>query len=219
MLENYETIIWDWNGTLLNDIDLCVDISNIALKRQGIQALDILSYKNAFGFPITQYYERIGLDLEKESMEFLTKNFIAEYGSKIRDCNLHLNAKKVLQNLKQKEKSQFILTAAHKEDVLVLLDHFEIKNYFKEIEGLDNHRAESKVDKGISLMKNNNISPYKTVLIGDTDHDYDVACEMGIDCILISNGHQSKERLINAIEEEEFVLDHIGQLLGDTFNL
>ena len=35
----------------------------------------------------------------------------------------------------------------------------------------------------------------KIILIGDTDHDYEVAQNLKIDCLLISHGHQSNKRL------------------------
>ena len=108
---------------------------------------------------------------------------------------------------------QFILTAAHKESVLGLLDHYFIKDYFKEIEGLDNHRAESKVVRGKHLIENNCIAKKETVLIGDTIHDFEVANAIGVDCILIANGHQSKNRLVEKTDNQIKVLDFIGELI------
>ena len=58
-----------------------------------------------------------------------------------------------------------------------MLEHYSIRSYFEKVEGLDNHRAESKVERGIHLVEDNGIKRSKTVLIGDTIHDYDVAPE------------------------------------------
>ena len=67
----YDTIIWDWNGTLLNDLDLCLTIANKMLANHQPTPIDLAGYRNAFGFPITSYYEKIGIDLQKESFEAL----------------------------------------------------------------------------------------------------------------------------------------------------
>jgi phosphoglycolate phosphatase len=45
-------------------------------------------------------------------------------------------------------------------------------------------------------IKDNNVDPKKVLFIGDTDHDFEVASSIGVDCLLIANGHQSKERLL-----------------------
>lgn len=214
MLKQYNTIIWDWNGTLLNDIDLCVTIANQLLKDQNKTSLNQQQYKSVFGFPITDYYQKIGIDSSKESFEVLTKKFITAYSQEVKNCTLHHQATQVLEAFSIQNWSQYILTAAHKNAVLPLLDFHKINNYFKAVEGLDNHRAESKVHRGQELLKNNNILSYKTVLVGDTLHDYEVAEALGISCILIANGHQSKERLVKKTEKKVMVLDKIGDLLA-----
>lgn len=84
----YDNIIWDWNGTLLNDIDLCLGIANQMLANHQDTPLDMERYRNAFGFPITGYYEKIGIDLKKESFEVLTEKFVQQYNEGIKSCHL-----------------------------------------------------------------------------------------------------------------------------------
>lgn len=212
MLQKYDTILWDWNGTILNDVDLCVDISNIALRNEGKQELERADYQNLFGFPITAYYERIGIDLKKTSMETLTNGFIDLYTSKVKTCSLQNHITEVLQHLNKANKQQYVLTAAHTEIASGLLQYFNIIHYFKAVAGLDNHRAESKVSRGITLLKEHQISAQNTLLIGDTLHDFEVAEALGVHCILIAHGHQSKERLINGVKGKAKVLDNLRQL-------
>jgi len=212
MLSRYETIIWDWNGTILNDIDLCIEIANHLLIENGLKELDRNSYKNVFGFPITSYYERIGIDLTKVSMESLTNQFIPLYMASVKKCKLQEHAESMILKLNMDRKNQYVLTAAHTEIALELLTHYNIIKYFKEVAGLDNHKAESKVSKGKELFKNNEISIEETVLIGDTLHDFKVSEELGIKCILITNGHQSKEKLKKGVKDKAIILDEISQL-------
>ena len=54
-----ELILWDWNGTLLDDVDLCVDALNRLLAGFGYpQRYDHERYRAIFGFPIEEYYVR-----------------------------------------------------------------------------------------------------------------------------------------------------------------
>ncbi len=209
----YDTVIWDWNGTLLNDIWLCVEIVNKILMNHNTNQLNEAQYREAFGFPITDYYQRIGIDLEKESFQVLTEKFISGYESKVRNCELHVGVKHVLEKFSENALQQFILTAAHKKSVLELLDYYSIAHFFNDVEGLDNHRAESKVWRGKLLVEENQINRDRTILIGDTIHDAEVAKEIGVDCMIIANGHQSKRRLKNHTSKQTVLLNRIEELL------
>jgi len=172
-----------------------------------------MHYQSVFGFPITEYYERIGIDFRKESMAMLTEKFISSYNKQVLECQLHDNVAKVLSSFEADGKGQYILTAAHKATVLPLLEHYQIADHFIAIEGLDNHRAESKVHRGHALLETNEINKERTVLIGDTNHDFEVAEAMGIDCVLVANGHQSRARLEADSKGKAQVVDHVGELL------
>lgn len=212
MIQNYKNIIWDWNGTLLNDLDLCLGIAKGMVANHRNTPLTLTEYKNAFGFPITGYYEKVGIDLEKESFEVLTDKFVSQYNAGVKTCDLHDGVFTILKQLKHLQKDQFILTAAHLDLVHPLLNRHDIYKYFEVVEGVDNFKAEGKVNRGVQLMKNHQIDKVKTVLIGDTYHDFEVASAMGINCILIANGHQSKERLVDATNSEILVIDELKQL-------
>lgn len=213
-INDYSTIIWDWNGTLLNDVWLCIEIVNRFLTEHQQELLNENSYKEVFGFPIVDYYKKIGIDLQKESFDLLTEKFISSYESRVKTCLLHERALEVLNAFKHSKSNQFMLTAAHKESVLHLLEHYSIRDYFTAIEGLDNHRADSKVDRGIQLIKKHQMNKNETVLIGDTLHDFEVAKAMGVDCILIANGHQSQQRLTSQTQNNINVLQKIEELLN-----
>ncbi|MBN1251349.1 MAG: HAD family hydrolase [Bacteroidales bacterium] len=213
-----ENIIWDWNGTLLDDVSLCVKIANRIVKNHINLKLDIETYKNVFGFPVSDYYNNIGIDFKKESFEELTKKFVENYNKNVMQCKLHKNVIDTLNRFKEKNINQHILTAAHKESVLKLLNYYSIKKYFNQIEGLDNYKAESKIDIGLNLIEENKINKETAVLIGDTIHDYEVANKLKINCILIANGHQSKKRLIDNTKKGTIVINELSQLSGIILN-
>ncbi len=209
-----QIIIWDWNGTLLNDLHLCVDIANeIALPHGGAK-MSVSRYKEVFGFPVTDYYTRIGVDFRRESLDALAKRFTGSYYGRVRNCKLHDRTRETLEFFASNGVRQYILTAAHRHEVVDLLSHFSIAKHFTAVAGLDNHRAESKVEAGRQLFAENNIPGATAVLIGDTVHDHEVAKALGIDCILIANGHQSKERLIQKVTPGTAVINSLTELPG-----
>ncbi len=97
--------------------------------------------------------------------------------------------------------------------VIPLLQQFDILHHFEQVEGVDNYHAKGKINRGVQLMQDHSIQPEKTVLIGDTYHDFEVASAMNIDCILVADGHQSKERLVDFTNGEILVLNNLNELI------
>ena len=192
---NYKHIIWDWNGTLINDVWLVVEIMNKMLKKRHLPRIDSKTYREIFDFPVTKYYSKLGYDFSDESFEELTVEFIGEYYARFNKCKLFDEVEEVLKKIRDRGISQSILSAS-KEDVLIeKIKHYGIDKYFCRIIGLENHYAESKVEKGKKWIAKLNLNPQDVLLIGDTIHDYDVSKCMGCDCLLVANGHHSYERL------------------------
>ena len=65
------TILWDWNGTLLDDTDACVASLNLMLERRGVKPITLEFYRREFAFPVRSFYEKIGVRLEDEDWDRL----------------------------------------------------------------------------------------------------------------------------------------------------
>lgn len=190
-----DTIIWDWNGTLLNDTDICIETINELLSKRGLPLIDKAKYHETFGFPVIDYYRRIGFDFSKEPFEIPALEYIALYETKVRNCSLHSEVPEILSYFESKKYRQVILSASENQMLETMVDHFGIRTYFEQLSGLDNHFATSKTAIGNSLLKALSIKPQQACLIGDTTHDYEVAQQLGTRCILVSNGHQPLKTL------------------------
>lgn len=190
-----ESIIWDWNGTLLNDLELSISTINELLKKRDLPLLDSNSYKEAFSFPVKNYYRTIGFDFDKEDFSIPAAEFIELYHNRVNECDLHSNAHKILNCFKERGKRQFILSAMKHTMLENTVKNKGIYNYFEAVAGLDDHYAVSKIERGLQLIKDLNIDRKKAYIVGDTDHDFEVSKALGINCILVANGHQSGKKL------------------------
>ena len=189
------SIIWDWNGTLLNDLDVCISSINVLLKKRNLPLIIKAVYKEVFSFPVMDYYKAIGFDFSKEDFSIPAHQFIELYEEQVKNCLLHKAATRVLQFFKEKGIRQFVLSAMHQNMLEQTLNQNGIFNYFDGIAGLNDHYAVSKIDRGRQLIEEFQIEKNNTRIIGDTIHDYEVANELGIECILVADGHQSEKRL------------------------
>jgi phosphoglycolate phosphatase len=195
LLKKYSHIIWDWNGTLLDDVDIVISAMNQLLSKRNLPLLDLERYKNIFTFPVEDYYLELGFNFEAEPFERLASEFISEFSSGKYQFKLHLGTHLILNYFIGIGKKQSVLSASQEKSLCETIKNIGISQYFSKIAGLDNHYAVSKVDRGKRLLEELNVNSQEAVLIGDTLHDFEVASELGCDCILISNGHQSYDRL------------------------
>lgn len=195
MKNKIKHLIWDWNGTLFNDVQLSVDIINNLLKINKLPQITYEKYRDIFTFPVSDYYKLAGFDFNKTSFEILGKMFMEEYENRKYEMNLFNGAKEILEIVRSRGISQSVLSAYKYDTLLEVLEHYCISEYFESVSGLDNIYAGSKEHLGIELRKRLNFHKSEILLVGDTLHDADVAKAMDVDCVLISNGHQSADKL------------------------
>jgi phosphoglycolate phosphatase len=206
---NLKHIIWDWNGTLLNDVEFCKNIINRILRENNLEELTLNRYREIFTFPVQKYYEAAGLDFSKTSFEILGKDFMIEYEANKLKCNLFDGTKELLKKIKQKGIRQSILSAYKEDNLIDILKSYELTDFFDFVVGSDNIYAGGKIHLGLQLLEKLNHKGDEVLFVGDTLHDYDVAKAMGVKVVLIADGHQAKEKLsINGA----LVLDNIREL-------
>ncbi len=193
--ESKQHVIWDWNGTLLDDVDLCVDVINGLLQRHSLPRITKDAYRKKFRFPIVEYYKTIGFDLELTPFEGLAAEFISDYADAVPTCLLFEGAAELLGSLKEGGKSCSILSAAKEYELKQLTKHHGIHDRFEHIYGLSDHYAVSKIERGHELIHQLGLPKEKLIIVGDTDHDIEVARALGVDLVLLGDGHQEYERL------------------------
>ena len=180
---------------MIDDGWLFVKIMNKMLIKNHLAPISISQYRDLFSFPVKTYYEKLGFNFEHQSFEEAGNEFIDEYKEHRYDAELYSETELLLKILTEKGITNSILSAQHQTFLNDLTCHYNIDKYFLNIVGLDNHYAHSKVNNGIELIKKIDIDINKILMVGDTDHDFEVSQALGIDCILISHGHNSILRL------------------------
>ena len=191
----WRSVIWDFNGTLIDDCALAVEAINLQLARRGLAALSIDEYRRVFGFPLADYHRRIGLDLSAETMSGLADEFHAAYLAGLPSRPLHAGVRKLLERIAAAGARQFVLSAMEEATLREALARLGVDGRFDAVYGLDHRMADSKLTRGRDLLERFHLSASATLLIGDTDHDVDVARGLGIAAVLVARGHQSAERL------------------------
>ena len=191
----YKHIIWDWNGTLLDDTWLCVEGINQALIKRKLALISDDKYREVFTFPVKDYYIKLGFNFDKEPFEIAGDEFVSYYEEYFHKTKLQNGCRFVLRAIQSNSISQSILSAGRQDFLLNWVCAHKLEKYFLKIVGIDNQYAKGKIEQGIKLINDLPYNEEDIVIVGDTIHDSDVAEKLNINCVLIDHGHVNAERL------------------------
>lgn len=187
-------IIWDWNGTLLNDIEACINSMNRMLTIRNKNTIDKKTYLDIFTFPVQNYYKSLGFDFNEKSFEELSVEYIRLYSEYSKNALLQIGAVDALELFKINGYKQIIVSASEQKSLEWQIQNRQISHYFDSILGLNNIYAHSKLDNALLFIEKTKTSAEQIIFVGDTYHDFEVASAIGCDCVLVKNGHQNLDR-------------------------
>ena len=126
----YKNIIWDWNGTIVNDAPLFVDTMNVLLKKNNLPLICLSDYKKKFCFPIEKYWRSLGFRFNQKTFNGLNKHFISLYKEKMFSPPLQPNIVSVFQELKNLKIKQFVLSASEQSLLQKSVVYYKITGFF-----------------------------------------------------------------------------------------
>ena len=189
-------VVWDWNGTLLDDVDCCLGVMNRMLSRRGLPSIGgVAAYREIFTFPVRDYYVLAGLDLAKESFDDLADEYMRDYRQSSKTCGLMKGAASVLDALRDMGAVQVLASASRQDDLERQLAEQGLTGKFEAVLGVSDQLGGGKSGVAQAYLTAHGFVPEDALFVGDSIHDWEVANAMGCRCVLIANGHQSSERL------------------------
>lgn len=194
-LETKRHVIWDWNGTLVRDVELAVKTTNRLLSEENLPPMTMEYYKKTFRFPVISYYRDLGFDTSPAKFTELCERFNQYFHSDMESCGLWPGARETLAHVKSKGKMQSVLSASEQNLLRLQVKMFSLESFFDHVTGVQDKSASSKIARGHQLMQAADVLPEHTILIGDTDHDLEVGQALGVDVVLVEHGHQCPTRL------------------------
>lgn len=207
--ERMKYVVFDFNGTVLDDIKVCLKAENHTIEHFGLdrEPLTMDEYLHIFTFPVKSYYEQVGFDWEKNSYEEVGAYWFSWYRALRDEYKVYDGVIEVLEKNHAKGNRNILLSASSLVELKKQLQELEIEEYFDEVLGLGDIYAYSKIDVALNWIKDKN--PNDCMMIGDSLHDLDTARAMGIDCVLVAKGHQAKDVLL---ENYDKVVDDIREV-------
>lgn len=184
-------IVWDWNGTLLDDNHASLRALNTILSRRSLPEVDLGYYRRNFAFPVANFYSRLGVRINEEDWDALAQ----EYHDAYHESSLRLaaDAREALELAAASGIPQAVVSAMREDYLVADMDRFGIRDFFHSVLGTDNLDGCSK----LSRMKDfaSQAPRRRFVVIGDSLHDWEAAEAIGARCVFYAGGSHDPSRL------------------------
>ncbi|MBF9134664.1 HAD family hydrolase [Plantactinospora sp. S1510] len=187
-------LVWDWNGTLLNDLSLVVSSTNVALAGAGGPAVTAEEHRTQFRRPIADYYaEVLGRVLDAEEFGRLDKLFHDAYRMGLASCELAADAVTAIRSWTG---SQSLLSMWFHDELVPAVDRYGLTTMFHRVDGLRGTvGGERKAEHLARHLTAFGVQGPTTVLIGDSIDDAEAADSVGARCVLYTGGFTDSARL------------------------
>lgn len=196
-------IIFDWSGTLVDDLPAVWQASNHVLRRAGVPELTLEQFRAEFCLPFKPFYDR---HVPHVSLKQLEEWFHAHFRTAQDSVTPLPHARDFLVFCRERRVRTFLLSAVPSEHFAVQ----QAKTGFGEFLDRPYLGVWDKRKKIHDILAENDLAPRETMFIGDMQHDIETARHGGIGSCAVLTGYQSAAQLRAA--EPDVIVEHLGEL-------
>ncbi len=190
----YKNIVWDYNGTIIDDAKLAVDAENLVLKSYGLPEITLEYYLRECEMPIINFYNKI-FDMKNYDFSEIGGRFIENYDRLFDTAGIFPEVREMIEALSGSGYNQGVISGFESGRLKESLKKFGLEGYFRFMSGSDDIDCGDKSERAVGVVEKYGFEPKDTLFIGDMYHDYETAKRVGADCVLIAKGHQGAEVL------------------------
>jgi HAD superfamily hydrolase (TIGR01549 family) len=190
-------VVWDWNGTLLNDNHAVLAAVNEVCTGFGRPELTWGEWQAAYARPMRVSYEQIlQRTLDEEEWARVDKLYHERYDALLHTCELAADTIDVLREWTGSGRTQSLLSMWFHARLTPTIEQYGLTSYFTRVDGLPGEiGGGSKADSLVRHLEVQQLDPADVVLIGDVVDDADAARAAGTQCVLVSTGAMTRESL------------------------
>lgn len=182
-------VVWDWNGTLLDDLRIVIDAVNRSLGALGWDVIDEQGYRDHFTRPVRSFYDSLaGRMVTDDEWQLLNEGFHDHYFTLVPKARLAPDARDALSAVEERGWSQSLLSMSPQGYLESIVRSTGIEGYFLAIDGLSGETGGNKalhLEEHLSRLE---VEAAVAVVIGDTPDDAAAARHVGASVILYDGG-------------------------------
>lgn len=182
-------IVWDWNGTLLDDLAVVIEAANVSLAQLGVGPIDEDMYRDHFTRPVRAFYDSLlGRSVTDGEWETLNETFHIEYSARADGASLTFDAVEALDAVGPDPDTQSLLSMSPQTWLEDIVDRKGLTGRFSLISGLTGVTGGLKARHLERHLDTLGVEPSRAVVIGDTPDDAMAARHVGAPVVLYDGG-------------------------------
>lgn len=182
-------VVWDWNGTLLDDLEIVIEAANIGLSEFGVEPLDEDRYRDHFTRPVRAFYDSLfGRSVTDDEWHRLNDVFHAEYMARADRAQLTPDALDALDAVGSDPRGQSLLSMSPQEWLDGIVRRKGVSERFSLVSGLSGETGGLKAAHMEEHLATLGLDPDRTVVVGDTPDDAKAARHVGAHVVLYDGG-------------------------------
>ncbi|MFE2257868.1 HAD family hydrolase [Streptomyces cyaneofuscatus] len=190
-------IVWDWNGTLLDDLSCMVDAVSACQEAIGEPPVDAATYRRQHCLPGRALHDRLcGRPVTDAEWPTITRTFAEHMAA--RHPPLRAGAAALLESVARRKHTQSLLSLTDDPQLRREVEQTGLTPVFERIEG----RHEPGTAKSVALEQHLRMlgvrDRRRVVLIGDTTDDAEAARACGVRAVVHTGGFEPLEKLRTA---------------------
>ncbi|WP_093800603.1 HAD family hydrolase [Streptomyces sp. Wb2n-11] len=190
-------LVWDWNGTLLDDISAVIGATNAAFAEIGIEPITLERYRELYCVPIPRFYERLMGRLPTDAEWLVMDEAFHRHYTELRVvCALTHGVEELLVEWQSTGRSQSLLSMYGHEQLLPVVRGYGIERHFVRVDGRTGPSGGSKaahMARHVAAL--GGVTPRQVVVIGDAVDDAVAAAHVGARAVLYTGGSHSRASL------------------------
>ncbi|MDB6027754.1 MAG: Nucleoside triphosphatase NudI [Verrucomicrobiales bacterium] len=196
-------IIFDWSGTLVDDLPAVLEATNYVFAQCGLKPLTLAEFRAEFCLPFTKFYDRY---IPGRPMAELEGWFHGRF-KQVQDNVVALpHAQDFLEFCRQHKIRTFLLSTVHTDHWVVQAKATDLGKFID----VPYSNIWDKREKIHDILRENQLDPQETLFIGDMQHDVETAKHGGIFSCAVLTGYNRLEQLRAA--EPDLICEHLREL-------
>ncbi len=196
MSKQFDLIVWDWDGTLANSTGMITDAIVLAAKQVGLPALDPDAARNIIGLGLKESVHALFGDIPADKAQALARQYTANYYAGEQAIPLFTGAKETIIELNRRGYKLAVATGKGRRGLNLALEHCGLGNYFHQTRTVDECFSKPHPQMLDELMDILVTTPERTLMIGDTSYDLQMAKNAGVPAVAVTFGAQPRDQLL-----------------------
>ncbi len=189
-------VVWDWNGTLFDDLHIVVDAVNASLAAVGASPIDADGYRTHYGRPVRRFYERLlGRPLSEREWSTMEDTFHQAYRRSLDRASLTADAGQAVAAVAEAGASQSILSMWWHDELVPFVTRFGLHTAMVRVDGTRHDASDTKAEHLRAHIAALGIDGDGVLMVGDALDDARAAAAVDVPCVLYDGGSHHRHEL------------------------